>query len=140
LVATWHQEGLATPLVMTPEEFTRSLDAFPLEYQSMMDRHVVIAGAPPFDGIRIDAADVRRACEAQARSHLIHMRQGWLLAAGHHDHLVELVVRSAPPFHTVLSNVARLHSAPHETDAELAAFAEQCIGTPAGIAGAVLSL
>src|SRR5690606_13812811 len=43
LVHTWHHEDLETPLVMTPDEFHRSLDAFPVEYQAIIDRHVVIA-------------------------------------------------------------------------------------------------
>ena len=45
LAEAWHHDGLATPLVMTPDEFRRSLDTFPLEYQAIIDHHVVIAGA-----------------------------------------------------------------------------------------------
>src|SRR5581483_9096368 len=75
LAAAWRRDGLATPLIITPDEFHRSLDAFPLEYQLVLDHHAVIAGTPPFDGVRVAAADLRRACEAQARSHLIHLRQ-----------------------------------------------------------------
>jgi len=76
LVPTWHKEGLATPLVLTPEEFARSLDAFPLEYQAILDHHVVIAGTNPFVGVQVSADDLRRACELQAKAHLIHLRQG----------------------------------------------------------------
>jgi hypothetical protein len=140
LVESWRRDGLATPLVMTVDEFTRSLDAFPLEYQSMLDGHVVITGQPPFGAARIDAQDLRRACEAQARSHLIHLRQGWIEAGAHESDLTNLVVRSAAPFHVLLANVARLHGAPHETLDELDAFAERTIGMPAGIARAILDL
>ncbi len=51
LVGAWHRDGLDTPLLLTPEEFRRSLDAFPLEYQTIADRHAVIAGHPPFDDL-----------------------------------------------------------------------------------------
>jgi hypothetical protein len=140
LVETWRRDELSTPLVMTIDEFNRSLDAFPLEYQAMIDTHVLIAGTMPFAGVQVDPTDLRRGCEAQARSHLIHLRQGWLETASHDSHLTDLVVRSAAPFHALLSNVARLSGAPHATDDELNRFAEQTIGMPAGLARDVLSL
>jgi hypothetical protein len=46
---------------MTPDEFRRSLDAFPLEYQAIIDRHVVLAGRSPFSEAEISPADLRRA-------------------------------------------------------------------------------
>src|SRR5262245_48834526 len=87
LTGAWHSDGLTTPLLLTPQEFQRSLDVFPLEYQAILNHHVVIAGSPPFDGVVVPVEDLRRACEAQARGHLIHLRQGWLQAGGHDDHL-----------------------------------------------------
>jgi hypothetical protein len=109
LTHTWHDDGLETPLLLTPEEFRRSLDAFPIEYQAIIDRHVTIAGTPPFDGIVVDPAHLRRACEIQAKSHLIHLRQGWLEGAGDEDEMAGLVVASAAPLRALLADVARLH-------------------------------
>jgi hypothetical protein len=140
LVGAWHHDGLATPLVMTPEEFRRSLDAFPLEYQAILDRHAVVAGTPPFVGVSVDTADLKRACEIQARGHLIHLRQGWIQSGGHQSHLIDVLVRSAAPFRALLSNVARLHGAPHATDADLAAFAQRVIGMPPDVVAHVLEL
>jgi hypothetical protein len=108
LVETWRHEGVDTPLLLTPDEFTRSLDAFPLEYQAILDRHQVIVGQPPFDGARVDPAHLRRACEVQAKSHLLHLRQGWLDAAGQAPALAALIARSAEPLSALLANVARL--------------------------------
>jgi hypothetical protein len=140
LVENWHREGLATPLMITAEEFRRSLDAFPLEYQSILDRHVVIAGRTPFDGARIAPEDLRRACEVQARGHLIHLRQGWM-EAGSHDHLLAvLVARSATPLRGLLTNVARLHGSTAATNDELAAFAEREIGMSGAVVRGVLAL
>ncbi len=140
LVEQWHRDGLAPPLVMTPDEFRRSLDAFPLEYQAILDRHVVVAGTPPFDGIFIEPDDLRRACETQARSHLIHLRQGWIQHAAHEDALAELLVRSAGPFRALLSSLARLHGRAHQSDGDLTSFAEAAIGVPAALVRAVLEL
>jgi hypothetical protein len=140
LVETWRHDGLATPLLMTPDEFRRSLDAFPLEYQDILDHHTVIAGTPPFAGVQIQPDDLRRACEIQARAHLIHLRQGWLQSASHDDALIELLVRSAGPFRALLSNVARLHGQPHQSSDELVSFAEATIRLPAPLVRAVLDL
>jgi hypothetical protein len=140
LVTSWQHDGVAVPLIITPEEFHRSLDAFPLEYQAILDRHVVITGEPPFAGAVVRPDDLRRACEAQARAHLIHLRQGWLQAAAHEPDLIELIVRSAGPFTTLIANVARLHGAPHETDEQLAVFAETTIGMPADLVKVILDL
>ena len=140
LVDRWHQEGLETPLLMTPEEFRRSLDAFPLEYEAMLDRHVVITGTPPFADVHPSDADLRRACEVQAQSFLIHLRQGWLQAADHHEEQETMLVQSAAPLRALLVNVARLHNVRAEDDAALVAFGEQRVGLPAATLGAILSL
>ena len=39
------------------------------------------------------AADLRRACEVQARSHLLHLREGYLETRGRADALSDLIVR-----------------------------------------------
>src|SRR5207253_6685789 len=74
--ARWHDAGLATPLLLAADEFGRSLDVFPLEFGAILADHVVVAGKNPFDGLTVDPADVRRATEVQARSHLLHLREG----------------------------------------------------------------
>jgi hypothetical protein len=120
LTGTWKHDGLETPLFITPDEFRRSLDAFPLEYQAIVDRHVVIAGQPPFEDLVVEPRHLRRACEVQAKSHLIHLRQGWIDAAGHDDDLAGVIVRSAAPLRALLSNVARLGGAGGHEDLALA--------------------
>src|SRR5262245_34385724 len=74
LTEAWRRDSIALPLIVTVDEFARSLDTFPIEFQTLLDEHVVIAGRPPFDGVKISTDDLRRACEAQARGHLIHLR------------------------------------------------------------------
>jgi hypothetical protein len=140
LVESWHHDGLATPLLITEDEFRRSLDAFPLEYQAILDRHVVVAGRTPFAESRIAADDLRRACEVQARGHLLHLRQGWM-EAGTHDHqLANLVARSATPLRALLTNVARLHGSTASSNEELAAFAEKQAGMSGTLVRDVLAL
>lgn len=108
LLDLWLRDDLQAPLLLTPSEFRRSLDTFPVEYQALLDRHIVIAGEPPFAGLVIDRDNLRRACEVQAKSHLLHLRQGWIECVGHDDRLAALIVRSAPALRALLSDVARL--------------------------------
>lgn len=140
LVETWAREHLSTPLLVTVDEFRRSLDTFPAEYQSLLDHHVVIDGVPPFDGVRINPDDLRRACEVQARGHLIHLRQGWIDAHGSERRLEALLVRSAAPLRLVLSNLAQLQGEDHADDAALAGFASRAAGMSADLVRAVLAL
>lgn len=140
LVESWHRDGLATPLVMTIDEFRRSLDAFPLEYQTILDHHVLIAGKDPFGGLKVNRADLRRACEIHARSHLIHLRQGWLQAAGHAAQQRELLVHSAAPLRALLANVAHLHGVTSADSEVLVNFAQETIGMPQHLVREVLAL
>ena len=107
-VAAWHDAGLATPLLLAAREFERSLDAFPLEFGAILADHVVVSGTNPFASLAVDAADVRRACEVQARSHLLHLREGFLETRGRGDALSDLIVQSAPAFAALVASIARL--------------------------------
>jgi hypothetical protein len=140
LVEMWRRDGLAPPIVMTPDEFKRSLDTFPLEYAAMLNAHVVIAGDDPFAGASIKSEDVRRACEAQARGLLIHLRQGWLDAAGHTEHLAELLDASAAPLRRLLTNVAQLDGASVDGLDGLTTFAVERLGLRGDLVKSVLYL
>jgi hypothetical protein len=140
LVETWHRHGLSTPLLLTPDEFQQSLDAFPFEYQSILDHHVVIDGTPPFANFHVDAADLRRACETQAKGHLIHLRQSWLETAAHPKQLAPRLVASAAPLRAILMNVARLTGVFPTSTAELAVFAASTAGMPRDLVEQILAL
>ncbi|MDR1989165.1 MAG: hypothetical protein LBQ09_02930 [Acidobacteriaceae bacterium] len=110
LVVRWEHLGLATPLVLKSGEFDRSLDAFPFEFGSILADHVIVAGQNPFDGLSVAQEDLRRACEVQARSHLLHLREDYLETAGSRDVLPALVLRSAPALAALLEHVRSLQS------------------------------
>jgi hypothetical protein len=106
--ASWHEAGLETPLLLGVHEFARSLDVFPYEFGAILAEHAVVSGDSPFKGLRVDPADLRRACEIQARSHLLHLREGYLETLGRSDALADLIVRSAPAFVALIASVKRL--------------------------------
>ena len=107
-VVKWHESGLATPLILEASEFARSLDAFPYEFGAIIADHAMVSGENPFAGLQVDPGDMRRACEIQARSHLLHLREGYIETQGRSDALAELIGRSAAPLSALLRSVARL--------------------------------
>jgi len=139
-VASWHDVGLATPLLVAAHEFERSLDAFPLEFAAILADHVVVSGDSPFNGLKVDAADIRRACEVQARSHLLHLREGYLETRGQGDALAILITRSAAPFAALLKSVARLQGLSTHDAAAAARHAERTLDLPGGNVADVVKL
>jgi hypothetical protein len=104
----WHDAKLATPLLLAANEFASALDAFPLEFGAILADHTIVSGRSPFAGLSVDPADLRRAVEVQARSHLLHLREGFVETRGNSDALAILIVESAPSFAALLKNVSRL--------------------------------
>jgi hypothetical protein len=139
-VGTWHDAGLATPLVLEAHEFERALDAFPFEFGGILSDHTVVAGSNPFAGLKVDSADLRRACEVHARGHLLHLREGYMETRGRSDALAVLVVRSAAPFAALVSNLARLEGH-NDSDREAAArHVERALKLPEAIASDIVAL
>ncbi|MDQ3421443.1 MAG: hypothetical protein M3541_22180 [Acidobacteriota bacterium] len=131
LTAGWGNRGLAVPLLLERDEFRRTLDVFPLEYGEIIASHVVVRGDDPFLGLTVPDADRRRACELQAKSHLIHLREGFLETGGDPRRVARLIGASAEGFHHLLVHIVALvaPSAPNDSD-HLPEAAEEHIGVP----------
>jgi hypothetical protein len=143
LVSGWQRSGLAVPLLLSRHEFERTLDVFPLEFGSIIANHLVLVGDAPLAGVRVAEADRRRGCEQQAKSHLVHLREGFLETGGEQRAMARLITSSAPAFRTVLSHLvaledAQMHVGAIDTTA-LSAFVEQTIGVPAALVREVLA-
>lgn len=120
----WATKGLAAPLILAGDEFARSLDAFPLEYGAIIADHRVVFGADPFEGLQVRADDLRRACEVQAKSHLLHLRQAFMESGGRETEIAALMAASAPSFRALLHHVAGLQGQDPENREGLLQFAE----------------
>ncbi len=129
-VEAWQDAGLATPLLFAAHEFERSLDAFPFEFGAILADHTVVAGANPFASLTVDPADVRRACEVQARSHRLHLREGFLETRGRADALAVLLVQSAAAFAALITSIARLEGHATNDVASAARHMERILGMP----------
>jgi hypothetical protein len=108
LATRWERAHVATPLVLPESEFRRSLDAFPLEYGEIVRAHERVFGDSPFLDVVIAPDDLRRACETQVKSHLVHLREAFIESGGKPGAVASLVKASAPAFTALLRNVARL--------------------------------
>ena len=139
-VEAWHDAGLATPLLFAAHEFEQSLDAFPLEFGAILADHTVVTGANPFASLAVDPADVRRACEVQARSHLLHLREGFLETRGRGDALAVLIVQSAAAFAALVTSIARLEGHAADDVASAARHVERILGTAGSAVGEITML
>ena len=141
LVRSWDRQGLAVPLILERDEFARTLDVFPLEYRGIITQHVHIYGDDPFEGLSVSEEDLRRGCELQAKSHLIHLREGFLESGGEARAVSTLIGASAPGFGRLLTNLVALVSpaASDEHEVDVANAAETYLGVPASLTREVLA-
>ncbi len=104
----WGEAGNPPPLIFTEEEWRDSSDVFPMEYADMIDRHRVLHGRSPFDGVQVSKADLRLQLEHQARGKLLALRQGLLASAGDRKAELQLLSSSVSTIMVIFRAVERL--------------------------------
>jgi hypothetical protein len=104
----WHTLGLFTPLFIVEGELPRALDVFPLELSEIMATRRVVSGTDVFADLTIPKHELRRACEVQARGHVLHLRESYIEAAGDPKAVAKLLAAAVPTFRALVTNVARL--------------------------------
>jgi hypothetical protein len=112
----WGEGGNPPPLTLTASEWRGSADIFPMEYADILERHRVLFGAPPFDGITVERRYLRLQLEHEAMGKLLKLRQGVLAAGGDAKALVELLAASLSTIMVIFRAVERLHEAVPPTD------------------------
>jgi hypothetical protein len=96
-------------MTMTVDEWRRSSDVFPMEYADILERHRVLHGAAPFDGISVSRENLRLQLEQQAMGKLLQLRQGALLAGTDGKRQAELIRASLSTIMVLFRAVLRLH-------------------------------
>ncbi len=112
----WRDAGNPPPMTMTTSEWRGSADVFPMEYADILDRHRVLHGAAPFDGITVARGDLRLQLEQQVLGKLLQLRQGALLAGTDGKRQLELVTASLSTMMVLFRAVVRLHGERPEGD------------------------
>jgi len=85
---------IAAPLVLTPDYIQQSLNTFPIEFLDMKLIHQTVYGEDLLKDLRVKRHDLRLHCEREIKTKLIHIRQGYISAAGDKKHLASALVRS----------------------------------------------
>ena len=71
----WAEAGNPPPMTFTVKEWKSSSDIFPMEYADILERHRVLFGDPPFDGIRVSPTELRLQVEHETMGKLLQLRQ-----------------------------------------------------------------
>jgi hypothetical protein len=116
MTQAWIAAGNPAPLTMTAREWLGSSDIFPMEYADILERHRVLAGALPTDGVVVRADDLRLQVEHEAMAKLLKLRGGALAAGADGARQLELLERSLSTFMVVFRAVLRLHGEAPPTD------------------------
>ena len=104
----WREAGTPPPMTMTMAEWRSSSDVFPMEYGDILERHKVLFGDPPFDGISISPEHLRLQLESQVMGKLLQLRQGTLLAGNDGKRQLELLDASFSTIMVLFRAVSRL--------------------------------
>jgi hypothetical protein len=100
----------------------------------------VLFGSNPFEGVSIERADLRRACETQIKSHLVHLREAYIEAGGTPRPIADLVTASAPAFGALLRHIARLNGSTQEDRAAATREGARAAELPEGLVTSILAL
>jgi len=104
----WGEKGNPPPLTLTLTEWRGSADIFPMEYADILERHRVLYGTPPFDGISVNREHLRLQLEHEAMGKLLRLRQGVLGSGGDNRLEAELLSASLSTIMVIFRSVVRL--------------------------------
>lgn len=107
----WADAGNPAPLTLTSSEWRGSADIFPMEYADILERHKILHGEAPFEGIRVDRKDLRLQLEQEAMGKLIKLRQGTLASGNDGARQVELLAASVSAIMIIFRSFLRLQGA-----------------------------
>lgn len=114
----WQEAGHPPPLTLTTREWRSSTDVFPMEYADVLDRHRVLHGALPTDGVTVDPADLRRQVEHQVLGKLLQLRAGVLTAGNDARRQLVLLEASRGTMFVLFRALARVHGERPAADPE----------------------
>jgi len=129
MARAWRDAGNPPPMTMTVDEWRHSADVFPMEYADILERHRVLHGTAPFDGITVSLDHLRLQLEQQVMGKLLQLRQGALLAGTDGKRQVELISASLSTIMVLFRAVLRLKG--EQPPVDNAAIAER-VATLAG--------
>jgi predicted nucleotidyltransferase len=121
VLRAWGEAGNPPPMMFTESEWRSSSDVFPMEYADILERHRVLHGPDPCDGVAVSKGDLRLEVEQQALGKLLHLRRSAMAAGIDEKAQTSLLEASLSALMVVFRGVERLHdSVPPQDYSELA--------------------
>jgi hypothetical protein len=111
---------IRSPLIMTEEYISRSLDVFPMEFLDIKLFHKTVYGPDHFQKVAIDKAQLRLQCERDLKGKLINLQRGYVSCGGGTRMVRALLLEALPGFFTLLRAMLFLVQAPKEPPARKA--------------------
>lgn len=110
------------PRLFTRRSLAQAADVFPIELAEIAERHLVLHGDSPLDGMPpVETEHLRLQCERELREKLMRLEEAYALSRGAEADLGTLLVASYPTFTRVFRGCLRLHGeAPPEGSLEAA--------------------
>jgi predicted nucleotidyltransferase len=104
----WAEDGNPPPMTFTTREWRSSADIFPMEYADILERHRVLYGTLPVDGIRVNPADLRLQVEHQTMGKLLQLRQAIMGTGGDAAQQLEILEKSLSTLMVIFRAIVRL--------------------------------
>jgi predicted nucleotidyltransferase len=105
----WAEDGNPPPMTFTTREWRSSADIFPMEYADILERHRVLYGTLPVDGLRVNPADLRLQVEHQTMGKLLQLRQAIMGAGGDTALQLNVLEKSLSTLMVIFRGIVRLH-------------------------------
>jgi predicted nucleotidyltransferase len=127
VVAKWHRRRVATPLFMTPEYITTSLDTFPLELLNIKRDYRVAWGKDLLAKVKIRQRQLRFQLEREVKGKLLQLREAYLSSEGRGRNLVAVASQSLTAFLSIFQGILYLREqeSPHQRGAIIKAIAAE---------------
>ena len=112
LVATWRKSRVSTPLFLTKDYITMSLDTFPIEFLTMKAAYKVVFGQDMLKDLAFEKSFVRLQCERELKGKLLHLRQRFVETEGAAKKITALISLSLPAFLSLFQSILFLKDRP----------------------------
>lgn len=125
----WTAAGNPPPLIFTSDEWRGAADVFPMEYADILERHRVLRGTLPLEGVAVSPANLRHQLEQDARGKLLHLRQAFVAAGDDRGAQLDLLAFTLSKLMILYRAFLRLHGRQPPRDyEELTAAAAELAG------------
>ena len=124
----WAEAGNPPVLEMTVQEWRTSADICPMEYADILERHRVLHGTLPLEGITVRPEHLRLQLEQESMGKLLRLRRGVMVAGTDTAKQQELLRASLSTLLVLFRAVMRLHGEQPPRDAAqvIAAASARC--------------